>query len=577
MSTKKGKTVKRTEEVEFEDRGLYDKDSESDTDDEGDTTVSTQESKVKKVKCKSGNGESRARAVFKEDGEDIVMSVKGVDYDSEIDEQPPSSEEDSSEEEEEENGSTSEDDKAGESSNNNASLNSSQRSDVKEADNQQLLEEFYRLQNIMKEKGIITDQENTIAKSPMKSKVKKKGKTAGIIDSESDSTIYQRAVKRGSSSSEDAELIDTHDETINFGLLRVDEADNEIVFNVGKHRQKTGRVDHSEQQRHRSTSPTPPPWDARPGCSYDRNPQQDAARRYEDEIDVRLDKVIRDAEASKARVQEIAGRWRNCDKDLRDKQFVDNIEHVDHNYQFLGSHVDGSLRKRIIDHEYVDFARLIPRDKVKVETDNHLEMVQQNGRTYWVPYADRDNLSVNSYARWDLAFRVYSNIYTSAYPGRATELLQYQHLIYSASQNYIWDNVYTYDIDFWLHMSKHPQRSWAMILQQAWSFRLKDRLSLFRDNRGSNGSGDNGGRPRYCVKYNQGYCEYGKGCKFEHRCSICGKFGHGAFNCRKGASYQHQNHYDSPDSSRHGDKYHYHAKPNRDKDNGHSRKKHQHN
>ena len=298
-------------------------------------------------------------------------------------------------------------------------------------------------------------------------------------------------------------------------------------------------------------------------------------KRYEDEIDARLNKVIREAEASRARVQEIADRSRNQFKEPGKEH--KGYSAIDDDYQVLGGHVDGSLHRRIIEHEYIDFTRLIPRDRVKIKTDNRLEMVQQNGKTYWVPYADRENLTVNSYAQWDLAFRVFSNIYTTAYPGCATELLQYQHLIYSASQNYIWDNVYTYDIDFCLHMSRHPEWSWAMILQQAWSFRLKDRLSLFKDSR-HNGNSSGKGRPRYCIKFNQGYCEYGSGCKFEHCCSTCGKFGHGAFNCRKGGgggAHASNRQYEDASGYR-GDRYHYQSKGggHHDRDNGNGKKKH---
>lgn len=44
-----------------------------------------------------------------------------------------------------------------------------------------------------------------------------------------------------------------------------------------------------------------------------------------------------------------------------------------------------------------------------------------------------------------------------------------------------------------------------------------------------------------CRNFNRGKCDYGKACKFDHKCSICGKFGHGAFSCRmKGSSQQAQ-------------------------------------
>ena len=165
-------------------------------------------------------------------------------------------------------------------------------------------------------------------------------------------------------------------------------------------------------------------------------------------------------------------------------------------------------------------------------------MISQNRQTYWVPYSDRDNLVITSYHKWELVFRVFSNIYTGAHPTRASELLQYHHLIYSASQNFIWDNVYTYDIDFRLHMSNHPNHSWGAILQQAWSFRLKDHLTHFKPGPTSNDKSNRGSfrQNKLCTPFNQGYCSYGSGCKFEHKCTLCGKYGHGAVNCRKGNS-----------------------------------------
>ena len=40
-------------------------------------------------------------------------------------------------------------------------------------------------------------------------------------------------------------------------------------------------------------------------------------------------------------------------------------------------------------------------------------------------------------------------------------------------------------------------------------------------------------RKKICWDFNSGTSTYGFGCRFDHRCGICGKLGHGAFNCRK--------------------------------------------
>ena len=92
---------------------------------------------------------------------------------------------------------------------------------------------------------------------------------------------------------------------------------------------------------------------------------------------------------------------------------------------------------------------------------------------------------------------------------------------------------------------ENPERSWGIILQQAWTMRLHDRIP-HRDQGGNlaSGSGFNrnfqnsGGDRRIksdepCRKYNKGKCNFGASCKYDHKCSYCLKFGHNVLNCRK--------------------------------------------
>ena len=160
--------------------------------------------------------------------------------------------------------------------------------------------------------------------------------------------------------------------------------------------------------------------------------------------------------------------------------------------------------------------------------------------TYLSPISDREMVNINSYNKWEQAFHVYLNILNSKHSEKATELLQYNHMIHTVSMAYHWDNVYAYDKEFHHHIGHHPYRSWAVILQQAWTMLLKDRIcndnNLF--NKG-HFSGSGSGRVNKkdkepCRRFNKGRCTYGLACKFNHRCSVkkCGKFDHGAHQCR---------------------------------------------
>ena len=193
-----------------------------------------------------------------------------------------------------------------------------------------------------------------------------------------------------------------------------------------------------------------------------------------------------------------------------------------------------------------------------------MQLVNKKGIQAWVPMHHRDHSAINSFNKWEQAFRVYSNVLTEKYPHKSAELIQYNHVINTAAQSIIWDNVYKYDKDFRRHISKFPTRSWTIILHQAWMMRLKDRMNSDRGYGRSNTNDQrNKMRRENCRKFNVGKCTYGLSCKFEHRCALCLKSGHGAHNCRrvKGATDNNERWSDSKNEFRRknnfNDRYHF--------------------
>ena len=63
---------------------------------------------------------------------------------------------------------------------------------------------------------------------------------------------------------------------------------------------------------------------------------------------------------------------------------------VDENYVIIGGHLDENLRNKILNHEYVDFARLLPKDRLQREEDHRMEIVNRNGARFFVPVSDRE-------------------------------------------------------------------------------------------------------------------------------------------------------------------------------------------
>ena len=272
----------------------------------------------------------------------------------------------------------------------------------------------------------------------------------------------------------------------------------------------------------------------RPGTSQGSNPQNRGVARLTDKeiAKNRADQLVRQAEANKAKILEVSGEINSDNEDLQVRNNVSVHRHhpslVDEDYLVVGGHVDELTRLRIENGEYIDFARLLPRDR-QIEEDNRMEIVNQNGRTFFVPATGSESGSITNFSRWEQAFRVFSNVYTRRFPERSAELIQYNHIIHTAALTFTWENVYLYDRDFRLHISRYPGRSWAIILQQAWTMRLKDRNGKSENSRSEKVRG----KKDVCWRYNQGRCTFGSGCKFEHRCAVCNKYGHGAHICRK--------------------------------------------
>ena len=97
---------------------------------------------------------------------------------------------------------------------------------------------------------------------------------------------------------------------------------------------------------------------------------------------------------------------------------------VDEEYSAIASHIDEVMHKKTMLGDYVDFVKLIPRDRVLLKEDQRMEMVNRGGLSYWVPVGDRSS-TIGIVHHWDQAFRVFSKIYLEYHPGRASELIQY--------------------------------------------------------------------------------------------------------------------------------------------------------
>ena len=173
------------------------------------------------------------------------------------------------------------------------------------------------------------------------------------------------------------------------------------------------------------------------------------------------------------------------DQQLKLNETIDrNRGNSDDDFFHLVCHIDSALQVKIENGEYVDLDKLLPKDKSNPQayfTDfERLEWVHNETGTFLAP-AKKQN-KINSFRKWEQAFRVYATIYCSKNPTRSKEIWQYITTINTAANAYVWDNVYNYDIIFHQLMQFNPQRSWAVTYNQMWNLSMKEPLQ-----RNSNG------------------------------------------------------------------------------------------
>ena len=71
-----------------------------------------------------------------------------------------------------------------------------------------------------------------------------------------------------------------------------------------------------------------------------------------------------------------------------------NLPHaaMDEEYLVIGGHIDSGLQQKIINFEYIDFARLLPKDCISKIEDQRFELVVRGGNTFFAPFLREKHL-----------------------------------------------------------------------------------------------------------------------------------------------------------------------------------------
>ena len=248
-------------------------------------------------------------------------------------------------------------------------------------------------------------------------------------------TIYRNAVqKRISSSSE--ECVDISDETMNLiaDADFIPDYDDDVMGDELSQEQAPERQ--PQQPQPSMSGYRPKHREEQPTRTGGLEPMGELERVKPQTAEEKAAKFLANCEAKKAKMYTTNTGKNNCDITAR----------IDDDYQLVGAHLDDNMCQKIGRGEYVDFGKLLPKDRIVSEEDGRMELVIKNGKTFWMPVTE--SVNINNFSRWEQAFRIYTNVYTGFHPHKAGELIQYNHVIHSIAGLFIWDNVYAYDKEF---------------------------------------------------------------------------------------------------------------------------------
>ena len=282
--------------------------------------------------------------------------------------------------------------------------------------------------------------------------------------------------------------------------------------------------------------------------------QQETARKI-------AERAIVEAERFKASVHAPTGMLITPDSELSvpavDHSFSDdNVK----NFCQVTNHVDSSNEVKIAKGGFVEMTKIAPPKFLKLEDgERKIELCSKEGKSFWLPFSDKEPSKIVNFRQWEQAFKVYAAIYTRYNPHRGAEIYQYVHSIGLAASAYQWDNVAYYDHHFRKLMSENPQRSWGKVNTQLWSLSMRDPITYKTNsaNSHSNNSHANTGTPGNppkktsnnewkdicCWRWNKNRCnKRASECRFHHKCSHCGSSNHIYLACsRKRKNGDNQN------------------------------------
>lgn len=266
--------------------------------------------------------------------------------------------------------------------------------------------------------------------------------------------------------------------------------------------------------------------------------QSDDWQERVEEARKKADRMIRDAELNKAEVIKPPGKLLNVIDQIERHPDTDRCDEL---ASTTSGHVDPILKAKIERGQFVELHKLRPTEMLEEDGGQNLRLTNADGETYYIPpNSSRNNSagSIYNFKTWQQCFIIYLEIYATANPTKAGEMVDYVHAIEEAASIYVWENVAKYDRLFRLNMAKFPHREWSKRHQKHYESSMKEPIAirnLIAQAKKIHPLANSKSSRKPCWRFNKhGKCFLGDKCDQEHKCNKCRLHNHGGVNCHKG-------------------------------------------
>lgn len=209
----------------------------------------------------------------------------------------------------------------------------------------------------------------------------------------------------------------------------------------------------------------------------------------------------------------------------------------------VGSHIPQKIKEKIWAGDYIELSLLLKSAKELVSDPQYSgELTIKGGQ---LTVVQQKQSPINNIHVWTSAFIIYMGVMLEKWPNKGHEYLKYMYNVRLAAERGSGTGWVTYDEQFRLRKARSPTSAWGDVDMELWLIYVatheKPKLSVGQtfnnaydfQKRGSyNGNRAQGSGFRTCWGFNRGNCQFGRNCRFAHKCTTC--FGpHPQTKCRK--------------------------------------------